>query len=91
MDTNHTDVIHHFTREAVGLLDHVNEVDDQLDALTSGAERSRNAEIGDLHREIGTSLKLAHIYATLAVAEALGRLRRPDTETVVHLMDGSAL
>ncbi len=73
---NHNDVTTRSSDLAREHLTHADELDCDLDDLVGDGDRSKNAAISDLHREIGTSLKLADIYATLAVAEAIERLRR---------------
>jgi hypothetical protein len=77
--SNNTDVIpdpvRAYADEAIALLAHVDSVEDHLDDLTGGVERSRNAAIADAHKEIGSALKQADIYATLAIAEAIDKIR----------------
>ena len=96
MDTSiEPDPVRAYADEAVALLAHVESVEDHLDDLRGGAERSRNAAITDAHNEIGATLKLADIYSNLAIAEALDKIRttfdpklRP---VIVNISGGSPL
>lgn len=82
METNYIDAtpaecdpVPAYAHETIALLNHVEAVEDEIGALIGDTERSRNAQISDRHREIGTGLKLAEIYSTLAIAEAIDKLR----------------
>lgn len=69
------DPVRAYADEALALLAHVDTVEDHLDDLTGNTERTRNGAISDAHNEIGSALRQADIYATLAVAEAIDKLR----------------
>lgn len=77
MDTNDIDVIPpaNYAVEAVALLAHVDAVEDEIGALIGDTERTLNGKLADRHNEIGAALKVADIYATLAVAEAIDNHR----------------
>jgi hypothetical protein len=64
-----------YAHETIALLNHVEAVEDEIGALIGDTERSRNAQISDRHREVGTTLKLADIYSQLAIAEAIDKVR----------------
>lgn len=65
-------------------LDLLAEVESLRDKLLQAYEARDAKEISQLHQDIGASLKLADIHATLSVRQALFDR---DTDRVVHELD----
>lgn len=63
------------TDEVAELLAHADHIEDVIEALRGPSDRSLNAQISDAHNELGMTLKRADIVASLAVADAVDRLR----------------